>query len=332
MYKKLLISLGILFMGIAAFFLHFGSLDGFAASWHAFSNGSEWLPFSPYNTRIENFSSLKRYDATQVVLEDQSLFWKGKGAVVDPKLDDNGKLQYIVIKSGGYGYGPVVSARIIGAGSDQFQLGEVVVVGGHIQSIEVLRTATWYDSPRAFVEGEELPYSGTAEIKYRNGQLMEIRQYLEGQLHGKWQRWRPNGIPLFEKRYVHGQKHGSHMEWYGEPNDPSNYKVSTGSRSTRASLWLEVNEMAGEEFRGSYQSQELNDWIIETYQNKGGSFGPKSVGHYTSNRPHGLFESFDKNGERISKDEYRNGKRTSHKSFDPGQKWKVPNTLSTWAK
>ena len=78
--------------------------------------------------------------------------------------------------------------------------------------------------------------------------------------------------------------------------------------------------------------RKFNDWIIETYQNKGGSFGPKSVGNYASNRPHGLFESFGRNGETISKDEYRNEKRTSHKSFDPGQKWQVPDTLATWAK
>ena len=119
------------------------------------------------------------------------------------------------------------------------------------------------------------------------------------------------------------------MSWYGNPIDPNDYKSGI-EENTYASLWLEVNEKAKKEFEGKYLSQESNEWMIETYRDKGGSLGPKLFENYESNRRHGACEGFDKNGKTIFKDEYTTGKRISHHSFDPGRKWKSLKRLSAW--
>jgi len=331
MNKKLLGFFALTLLAVAAFFLQFGSVDGFAANWQTFNNGSTWMPFSPYGNRVEKPSRLKRCDATQVVFEDQSLFWKGQGAVAIPKLNKDGELERLIITTGGSGYGPKVTAKIVGAGADQFELGEVAVRDGRINGVGIEKAGRWYDSPRMFFEDENLPYSGTTEIKYRNGQPMERRQYLEGELHGKWSKWKYNGIPLFEREYVRGLKHGAYTLWHGNPIDPKDYK-SSAEENDYASLWMEVNELAKEKFEGNHPSRESNEWVIDTYKNKGGSLGAKLLAHYDNNRLHGRCEGFDKRGETTFKDEYRSGRRVAHKTYDPGTKWDLPNNLSRWAK
>mgnify|MGYP001226089547 FL=1 len=324
MNKKLLVFLAIVVLGFLAFFLRFGGVDGFVTSWRTFSNGSTWMPFSPYSNRVVNAAKLVRKNATQLIFEDQSLFWKGQGATAVPKLNEEGQLQKLIITDGGSGYGPFVTASITGAGVAQFDLGKVIVRNGQITEVVIEKTGKWYSSPRMFFEGETLPYSGVAEIKYRNGQLMDSRQYLEGELHGKWWKWKNNGIPLFEKDYLRGLKHGTHMSWYGEPIDPKDYKTAGddghggSGKKTYVSLWVEVNELVKAEFKGKHPSQDSNKWIIEQYKLRGGSFGPKLLEHYENNRRHGLFEGYDGRGNKIYKDEYETGKRISHKPFDPG--------------
>ena len=330
MNKKLLGFFALTLLAVAAFFLQFGSIDGFAANWQTFNNGSTWMPFSPYGNRVEKPSRLKRYDATHVVFEDQSLFWKGQGAVAVPKLNEDGDLDRLIITTGGSGYGPLVAAKIVGAGASQFELGKVMVSDGRIHGIEINETGRWYASPRMFFEDETLPYSGTTEIKYQNGQTMERRQYLEGELHGKWSKWKYNGIPLFDRDYVRGLKHGTYALWHGTPIDPKDYKPSA-EKNARSSLWMEVNELAKEEFKGNHPSRESNEWVIETYKNKGGSLGPKLLAHYDNNRLHGSCEGYDEHGEKTFKDEYRSGRRVAHKTYDSGAKWKLPRKLSIWA-
>ena len=324
MNKKLIGFLATLVFGLLAFFLTFGGPEGFRLWWLEFSNGSTWLPFSPYNNRVEDESKLKHYEATYIVIEDQSLFWKGKGTVVQPILNSDSQLEELIISSQGSGYSSDVEARVAGAGASDFELGKVTVLNGGISKIEIIKTGKWYDSPRVFCEGDDLPYSGTAQKKHRNGQLMDKRKYLLGELHGKWSRWKDNGIPLFEKDYLHGKKHGTHMEWYGRPIDPKDYKSGGDhggkeEKETYVSLWVEVNEKAIDEFKGKQASQqEKNEWIVQTYQYKGGSFAPKLLEHYEDNQRHGLFEKYDNKGNKISKDEYIEGKRVKHKVFDPG--------------
>ena len=122
-------------------------------------------------------------------------------------------------------------------------------------------------------------------------------------------------------------EHGTHMYWYGTPNDPKEY---IADQQEYASLWMEVNELAKKEFEEKYPSRESNEWVTETYESRGGSWGPKLLEHYANNRLHGLTEGYDSSGETLFKDEYQTGKRVRHKTYDPGTKWKLPNRLSHW--
>ena len=90
--------------------------------------------------------------------------------------------------------------------------------------------------------------------------------------------------------------------------------------------------MAKEEFVGKHPSPESNEWVIDTYRNKGGSLSPKLFAHYNNNQLHGRCEGYNEHGERVFKDEYRSGRRVNHKTYDPGTEWDLPNNLSRWAR
>jgi antitoxin component YwqK of YwqJK toxin-antitoxin module len=324
MNRKLLFFLAFFVLALLYFFLRFGGPEDFVTWYKSFSNDNTWLPNNPYNNRIVGASKLSQLDATRVIFEDQSLFWHGHGASASAKLNEAGELEQLEIASAGSGYGEMVTARVVGAGANQFELGDVTVKNGGIVAIQILKTAKWYKSPHIFFEGESLPYSGTAEIKHRNGQLFERRQYLSGELHGKWEKWKSNGIPVFEKEFLHGLKHGTHMFWHGNPIDPKDYKTNKEASSDPdeekyPSLWVEINQKVQDEFKGKKGSQqERNDWMINTYKEKGGSFSPALLEHFENNKRHGLFEKYDDTGNKILKDEYETGKLIKHKAFDPG--------------
>ena len=324
MNKKLLGLLAVLVLGLISFFLLFGGIGGFTSWYKTKTNDKAWVPFSNYKNRVVDSSKIVLLDSTHVVLEDESMFWKGQGATVIPKFNDAGELEQLEITSGGSGYGAKVTARISGAGASQFELGEVTVQKGKVIAIKIKEIGKWYVSPRTFLAGDKLPYSGTVEIKHRNGQIFERRQYLSGELHGKWSKWKSNGIPIFDKEYIRGMKHGTHMYWYGEPIDPKDYKSvnakAKNNEKTYVSLWVEVNQKVKEKFKGkSPTQQEWNEWVVKTFQEKGGSFGPELLEHYDNNKRQGLFEKYDDSGNKIFKDEYEYGRLIKHKAFDPGK-------------
>ena len=65
-----------------------------------------------------------------------------------------------------------------------------------------------------------------------------------------------------------------------------------------------------------YGRAESNEWVIDTYKMEGGSFGVKLLEHWHHNLKHGLFEGFDEFGNKTFKDEYKQGLRIKHRTFD----------------
>ena len=62
-----------------------------------------------------------------------------------------------------------------------------------------------------------------------------------------------------------------------------------------------MNEQAIDEFKGKQASQqEINKWIVHTYQHQGGSFAPKLLEHYEDNQLHGLLEKYDDKGNKFN--------------------------------
>jgi hypothetical protein len=55
---------------------------------------------------------------------------------------------------------------------------------------------------------------------------------------------------------------------------------------------------------------------VENYKMAGGSFQVKLLEHWENNQKHGLFEGFDRFGNKTFKDEYKKSIRVKHRIFD----------------
>ena len=79
---------------------------------------------------------------------------------------------------------------------------------------------------------------------------------------------------------------------------------------------MEINEKAKDKFRDKYATPESNEWVVQNYKLSGGDFEVELLEHWYENQKHGLFEGFDRFGNKTFKDEYRHGLRIKHKIFD----------------
>ncbi len=304
-----------------------GKPENLKSWWHKFSHHSDSLPWCPYIVREVDASKMYVKEATQVIFLDQNLFWKGEGARVGPELDKKGRVVRFIVTAGGAGYSPKTTAEVIGTGSEFFKLGKVTVENGKVAGVEFISGGEWYLTSRVHAYNsdgrvESLPYSGTTKLKFDNGQVHEIKQYLSGEPHGKWEQFRQNGIRVFNKEFTRGEKHGAHIYYFHDPIDPEDYKTQNDSplkKKIYASLWLEVHEDARRKFP-KYPSPEANEWAIKKYSERGGEFRVRLLEHYENNRRHGIFEGYDYLGNPTFKDDYKEGLRISHKTFDKTKK------------
>ena len=81
-------------------------------------------------------------------------------------------------------------------------------------------------------------------------------------------------------------------------------------------LWIKTREEAKDKFKENFGSHEANEWIIFKYRSLGGDFPVRLLEHWQDNVRHGLFEGFDKFGNKTFKDEYKRGLRIKHRIFD----------------
>jgi hypothetical protein len=313
--------------GVLAVLVKFGGKpDKLKSWWHEFSHNSDSLPWCPYNIREVDASKIHIKEATQVLFLDQNLFWKGQGATVGPEIDKMGRVVRLIVTASGSGYSPTTKAEVVGTGSETFKLGRVTVDNGKITGVDFIE-GKWYDTPRVHAIGadgrvEDLPFSGTTKLKFDNEQVHETKQYLSGELHGKWERFKQNGIQVFDKEFTHGEKHGAHIYYFDDPIDPEDYKTQSDAHLKKkiyASLWLEVHEEARRKF-SQYPTPEANQWAIKKYEERGGEFRVHLLEHYKNNRRDGLFEGFDYLGNPTFRDDYKEGLRVSHKTFDKVKK------------
>ena len=281
--------------------------------WKEITRNSDWIFYSPYKERRVESDSLHFEEVNAIVFDDKHLFWKGSGALAEPKLSEDNLLQEVIVKSGGSGYSEHVVAKVTGTMENEFELGPVTVENGKIVKVGIRKATSWNFIPLAFYKGEKLAFSGTAEEKYPCGQIIEEKKYLSGVLHGKVRKYDEKGIPLHEKDYVRGQKHGTHIYWYPTPIDPDDYKPAKGSNSE--SLWLKLRREAKDKFGREFGGQEANKWVVDKYKLKGGKFPVKLLEHWRENLKHGLFEGYDKDFDQTFESEYDHGRRIKHKQL-----------------
>ena len=317
--KKLIITIlaiCIVFFGFAFLILFEASIDKTFKWWATFSRDIPTLPYSPYKIRREDSIFLRIEDANRITFFDKHLFWKGTGAVALPELTKSGKLVNIILKSGGTGYSNNVQAIVTGSMGNTFKLGDVTVDNGKIIGLKIIKAANWHSTPIAFWGDENLPFSGTTEKLFPNGQIMIQKQFLSGKLHGKWEMFKNNGLKVFSKDYVDGKKHGTHIFWYDDPQQPENYVYIKDKKVVNGTLWLEVNEKAKEKFGSKYGNEESNDYVTKLFKQKQGYQQVRLLEHWDNNQKHGLFEGFDRFGNKTFKDEFKYSLRIKHRTFD----------------
>lgn len=318
--KKVLLAMSfvlVLTMSFGYVILFDGKFNNFSSWWSIWSRNSQSLPFSPYKIRREDSAKLRFEEANKIVFQDLHLFWKGSGAVAFPELTKDGKIVSIMIKTGGSGYSDQVKVYVEGANGEDFKLDVSEVSKGRIKEVVVLQNAVWNKIPLAFYGDEELPFSGTIEKRFPSGQIIQEWQYLTGKLHGKSLRYQEKGIPVFSKDYKDGMKHGTHIYWFQDPIEPEDFvPVKNDDGEILPSLWLDLQRQAKEKFGNGYGGHESNQWVVKKYRLDGGSFHVKLLEHWVKNRKHGLFEGYDRYGNKTFTDDYNLGLRIKHKTHD----------------
>jgi hypothetical protein len=317
--KKLLIvllSVSAISLILGFVILFEGNVDNLSVWWKEKTRNSDWIYSSHYKDRRVDSDSLHFKDANDIVFIDKNLFWRGSGVIVEPKLDKEDFLHKILVKKGGSGFSKEVVAKVTGAMANEFELGPVTVEDGEIKKIVVAKKALWNFIPLAFYEDEEFPFSGTAEEKYSNGQVMIESKYLSGVLHGKEKKFTDKGIPLYEKDFKNGLKEGTHIYWFPQPLDPDDYEPSKDDDAeVLPSLWLTLRKKARDNFGAEFDTQESNEWVVKQYKLKGGKFPVRLLEHWKNNLPHGLFEGYDRDLSQLFESEYNLGQRIKHKAF-----------------
>jgi hypothetical protein len=317
--KKLIITLltiCIVFFGFAFLILFEASTDNALKWWASYSRNNPSLPYSPYKVRREDSAFFRMEEANSVKFIDKHIFWKGTGAVALPEITKSGKLVKLIMQSGGEGYSKDVKAVVTGSMGNAFKLGKVFVKDGEIMGVEIEKSSLWHSSPKAFWGDEELPYSGTIEKLFPNGQVMFEKQFLAGLLHGKWYMFEKNGLKKFSKDYIQGKKQGTHIYYFDEPLAPDGYIYEKDGVKIPGSLWLEVNEDAKEKYGKEYGSPESNQYVIQLFKANQGFQQVKLLEHWENNQKDGLFEGFDRFGNKTFKDEFKLGLRVKHRTYD----------------
>ena len=317
--KKLIITLltiCIVFFGFAFLILFEASTDNAFKWWASYSRNSPSLPYSPYKIRREDSAFFRMEEANSVEFIDKHIFWKGAGAVALPEVTKSGKLVKLIMQSGGEGYSEDVKAVVKGSMGNEFKLGKVFVENGEIKGVEIEKTSFWHSNPKGFWGDEELPYSGTIEKLFPNGQVMFEKQFLAGLLHGKWNMFEKNGLKKFSKDYVQGKKQGTHIYYFDEPLQPDGYVYVKDGVKIPGTLWLEANEKAKEKYGKKFGTPESNQHVIKLFKAKQGFQQVKLLEHWKDNQKDGLFEGYDRFGNKTFKDEFKLGLRVKHRTFD----------------
>jgi hypothetical protein len=271
--KKLIITLltiCIVFFGFAFLILFEASTDNAFKWWASYSRNSPSLPYSPYKIRREDAAFFRMEEANSVEFIDKHIFWKGAGAVALPEVTKSGKLVKLIMQSGGEGYSEDVKAVVKGSMGNEFKLGKVFVEDGEIKGVEIEKTSFWHFNPKGFWGDEELPYSGTIEKLFPNGQVMFEKQFLAGLLHGKWNMFEKNGLKKFSKDYDQGKKQGTHIYYFDEPLQPDGYVYEKDGVKMPGTLWLEANEKAKEKYGKKFGTPESNQHVIKLFKAKQG--------------------------------------------------------------
>lgn len=291
-----------------------GDVNKLVLWWRNITTDSPTLPLSAYKTRVELSENLITKGRNEILINDQRLFWKGYGARASVVLGDKGRVDEVILVNKGSGYSDEVKVAAKGANSEKFEFGNIKIINGAINSINVIESFYWTTEPLVYKIGESEPYTGKGMLKYYSGMTTVETPYLKGRIHGTVKGYTTNGLPEFEKDYVQGKKQGTHIYWHPIPLDPSDYEPKINTKGDKSpTLWLHLKDKANDDFN---DPDKIKEYVISNYRQEGGSFQVKLLEHWENDLKNGLFEAFDEKGNKKYKDDYKLGTRIKHQIFD----------------
>lgn len=133
-------------------------------------------------------------------------------------------------------------------------------------------------------------FTGTVVATFPGGQKYYERNYKDGVLHGRSQRWTKDGIRVLDSNYFEGQLDGEYTEWYGFPvesdRDPSPEKAPATDKDghpvpRNVTQAIRVAQMKFTDEKSKEKREEKRrEWIMDQYRS--GSFKVRSWGESKS--------------------------------------------------
>jgi hypothetical protein len=117
-----------------------------------------------------------------------------------------------------------------------------------------------------------LPFTGTTEDYYEDGQLASRGQFLNGLMHGLQQEWYGTGQIRSEEAMCLGQPHGYRREWH--PSGRLKYEgLSEHGFTVHVNLWDEAGALVHES-RYPYPDQRYEALLRWRAEARALGFGP----------------------------------------------------------
>ncbi|MCB9292071.1 MAG: toxin-antitoxin system YwqK family antitoxin [Lewinellaceae bacterium] len=144
------------------------------------------------------------------------------------------------------------------------------------------------------------PFTGKVECYHENGDLKSEGFYREGQRHGRFSYWRPDGIQEVAEHYVAGQLHGERLAWFpnGKPALKEFYKNGIPDREKHT--WYESGQKAAEE----YLKDGISDGKSLAWYENG---NPKHEKHFADSKLDGACLTWYEDGTNATREFYVKG-------------------------
>jgi antitoxin component YwqK of YwqJK toxin-antitoxin module len=151
---------------------------------------------------------------------------------------------------------------------------------------ELVKTEKYY-TPDGVCQCQVVTYThqerSEMQIYYPDGQIHQEGQLVQGEKHGLWREFNPDGLLLISQNWVLGRKHGESKRWHLNPHEKNSREAYSNGKSPTA---FEEEATLAEE--GSFQ----NDHRQGLWKMWHPSGELKAQGYWESGECHGLYTEF----------------------------------------
>ncbi len=220
------------------------------------------------------------------------------------------------------GSGEYVQGKRQGQWVRNFEAGEAEVLGGPLSKLfkaPFVSTGTFVDDQLSgawsVVDAEgrqvfEWNYQdnhrdGKCAWLYPNGEVWRQVEYLQGEPHGEFTEWAPDGELIAKERFDHGRREVVQVEWYapGVKKTEALYSIARERVEVELDWWAGVHriKVTGRE------GKDLRNGPYITWHRNGQM---AMQGKYVDDQPDGKFHFWHPNGQKAIEGEYVGGLQT----------------------